>query len=164
MKLVLKRLLAASVLAVALFSTTATADGIDAPKVSNMTPKEFLAYHADVAKKLDSRSYEHVDNEQRRDVASAQAEIKSVLDGKRSMDELTDAQRIELFNAHEHVVSILNDAELDRRICKRVKKIGSNRGELVCTTKRAMQARNADKTQFRRTRACTPGSYGCFGQ
>jgi hypothetical protein len=162
MKPVLKRLLAAVVLAVA-FAVPAMADGIDAPKVSNMTPKEFLKFHNDVARKLESKSYEHVDNERRRDVASAQAEIKSVLNGKRSMDELSDAQRIELFNAHEHVVSILNDAELDRRICKRETKIGSHRGELVCTTKRAMQARNADKANFRRTRACSPGSVGCFG-
>lgn len=162
MKPVLKRLLAAMVLAVA-FATPVTADGIDAPKVSNMTPKEFLRYHSDVARKLESKSYEHVDNERRRDVASAQAEIRSVLDGKTTMDELTDAERIGLFNAHEHVVSILNDAELDRRICKRETKIGSHRGELVCTTKRAMQARNADKAGFRRTRACNPGSVGCFG-
>ena len=162
MKPVLKRLLAALVFAVA-FSTPALADGIDAPKVSNMTPKEFISYHATVAKKLETKSFEHVDNEQRRDVASAQAEIKSVLDGKSSMEELSDAERIELFNAHEHVVSILNDAELDRRICKRVKKIGSNRGELVCTTKRAMQANNVDKAQMRRTRNCSPGQAGCYG-
>jgi hypothetical protein len=152
---VLKRLLAASTLLVA-FSP-----GIDAPKVSNMTPREFLSYHASIARKLETKGFAHVDNEQRRDVAKAQAEIESVLDGKRSMDELSDAERLELFNAHEHVIAIMNDAELDRLICKREKKVGSHRGELVCHTKRQLQEARADKAQFRRTRTCTPGQAGC---
>ena len=163
MKLMLMRLLAASALLFA-FAAPAFAGGIGAPKVSNMTPKQFLSYHSDVARKLGTKSFEHVDNRQRRDVEKAQSEIRTVLKGKKSMQELNDAQRLKLFNAHEHVVSILDDAELDRRICKRQSKIGSRLGELVCTTKRQMEdAKNADKGGMRRTRTCETGSLGCAG-
>ena len=156
-----KRLLSASALLVAL-SMPALADGIDAPRVSNMTPKEFLAFHAKVDKKLESKSYEHVDNEQRRNIEEAQDQIESVLTGKSSMDQLSDDERLKLFNAHEHVVAIMNDAELDRRICKREKKIGSHRGELVCHTQRQLdEERQLNRNRMQRTRICQ--GLGCGG-
>jgi hypothetical protein len=162
MKNMLARAAAIAMLLVC-FTAPASADsaGIQAPRVSNMTVTEFLAFHHKLAAKLDSRPYEHVDNEQRREVADAQGDIKRLLEGKSSMDELTEAERASLFNAHERVVAVMNDAELDRMICKREQKIGSHRGELVCRTQRQIRdEREAYRRNNQRTRTCLPG-VGC---
>lgn len=162
MKHAIARLAAAAVLLIA-FGGSALADstGISAPRVKNMTVQEFTAFHAKLSDKLDTKAYAHVDNEQRRRFDAAQADIRSLLDGKASMAELTEDQRASLFNAHERVVAVMNDAELDRMICKRVQKIGSHRGELQCRTQRQIRdERESYQANKRRTRVCS-GGLGC---
>ena len=60
------------------------------------------------------------------------------------IDQRTHEQQIELYNAQNLVAGILTDAELDRPLCKREKRVGSNMATTVCTTKRQMDMHKDD--------------------
>ncbi len=153
---------------VLLFATSAafadsSSDGKVAPVLQNMSVQEFLAFHNTLDKKLDTRDYNHVSNADREAIAKAQAEIRETLNGHTDIKELDDAARLRVFNAHERVVALWDDAEDNRTICERRKKVGSHRPELVCTTvAERRNARDAAKTMRLAPNTCD-GNCGAGG-
>lgn len=101
----------------------------------------FLEQQRDVREDFQhSKKFKHVDAAAKARLYRAQDEIFVLLEGKRSVDELSTDQRIALFNAQETVSTVLLDAELDREVCKREKMVGSHRATLVCLTVREQRA------------------------
>ena len=79
----------------------------------------------DVAKYLDhqrdlredfrySKKFKHVDNENKERLYKAQDEVFMLLEGRKSVDELSPDQLIALYNAQGTINAVLTDAELDR--------------------------------------------------
>jgi hypothetical protein len=123
---------------VAAVATAATAT-VATPKLQNMTAQEFLDYHASLQRDLQSRKFEHVSNRDRLAIEAAQGEIRAALAGQADMQALTPEARVAVFNAHEKVVAIMNDANLDRVTCKREHQLGSHRPRTVCFTERELR-------------------------
>ena len=123
-------------LAALLFSGIALADNNAPAPVVIRDVAKFLDYQRDLRDDLKSSKFRHLRESKRQEVFEAQDQMFALLQGKRSIEELSHEQQIELYNAQHLVAGIVTNAELDRPICKREKRIGSNRAETVCTTKR----------------------------
>ena len=126
----------AAAIALAFASTTALADtaGSEVPQLSNMTAVEFLAFHSDLSQELKTKRYNHISNSALDEIATEQNKIRSLVGTHSTMDELSERDRLEVFNAHQRVVAIVEGAEDDRVICKRVKPTGSHRPISQCQT------------------------------
>jgi hypothetical protein len=134
-----------------------------APTLQNMTVEEFLAYHAKLNSELETKQYDYVKDGKRRDIEKAQTTIRARLSGHQSMSELDDDARLAVFNAHEQVIAIMKDAELDKVTCKKLHQIGSRRPKLVCETERERRAiAERARGERVRNRACTDG-LACSG-
>ena len=82
-----------------------------------------------------------------------------VLEGKRSIAELTEAERVRVFNSQEVVNGILAKRDSERLVCQRRLLPGSHRKETVCETYGEQMARikgsreNIERNN-RRVQAC----------
>jgi hypothetical protein len=63
-----------------------------------------------------------------------QAALLTLLEGKQSADELSEPQRVEVFNTLEWIEATINQQPDERMICRRERTIGSNRLTRVCRT------------------------------
>jgi len=158
----MRQFIATTILALALTlgagatASAASIDGTTTPKLSNMSVAEFLDFHAKVARDLQTKQYEHVNERNRELVAKEQKRIRDTLYGRQSLADLEELDRMAVFNAHESVVAIINDAELDKVTCRRQHKMGSRMPQTVCTTARERkQLQDESRTSFTRTRACS---------
>jgi hypothetical protein len=158
--MILRSLALAAVLAFALptFSVSHAA----APAVNNMSVQEFLAFHDDVAGKVNTRDFEALSRSERSELTAAQAEIRAALAGKQSMSDLDDAGKLVVFNAHEKVVALVNKAEDERLVCVQKKRLGSHRHTLECrTVAQIREERESARGERMRIRTCDPASGGC---
>jgi hypothetical protein len=131
-------------LAALLASGAAAADNHPAKPVVIKDVAGFLDHQRQLRDDLGTRKFRHLGASQRRELLDAQEKVFALLEGKRSIEQLSHEQQIELYNAQHVIASIVSDAELDRPICKREKRIGSNRSETVCTTKRSLAAQRSE--------------------
>jgi hypothetical protein len=139
------RLIAAALLLCCGSATTALAssnDGIkpayftQSPTLSNMSAADFLAFHDQVAKTLTQRSYAFVDERAREKIASAQQDLRSALRGVSDIGAIDDDTRRQVFDAHERVVAVLNQAEGNRVVCTKEHQVGSHFPKTLCMTVR----------------------------
>jgi hypothetical protein len=119
----------AAVAALMWMSNVALADKLE---LTNVDVDGMLAYHAELAEVLRTRDYKHISMRDRQEIDRAQSLIRSRLEGKSTMSELTEAGRLDVFNAHEHVVALVEEAEDDRLVCDRRKVAGSHTMQTVC--------------------------------
>ncbi|HZH43200.1 MAG TPA: hypothetical protein VEY50_03835 [Lysobacter sp.] len=99
--------------------------------------------------------YGSLDEKKRQALFDHQDKVTRLLEGKRSVDDLSQTDRIAVFNSLEAIESIVNDAEDDRMVCERVKPVGSNRPKTVCmTVAERRAAREAANHMHRRDQAC----------
>lgn len=132
-------------LAALLFSSgVALADNNAASAVVIDNVPKFLDHQRDLRDELESPKFRHIGSTNRQKLLAAQDELFVLLDGKRSVEELTHEQRIKVYNAQHLIAGIITNAELDRPICKREKRVGSNMAQTVCTTKRQKDAHYDD--------------------
>jgi hypothetical protein len=68
------------------------------------------------------------------ELLSRQSELLAVVDGKRSSDDLSEKERLQVFNNLEWIEAAINNAEDERMVCNREKTLGSNRAQKVCKT------------------------------
>lgn len=137
----------------------ASIDGSTAPKLSNMSVEQFLDYHTKLSRDLNSKKYDYVNRNNRDRIAKQQASIRELLSGHQSMSELNEVDRLAVFNAHESVVAIMNDASLDKVTCRRQHKMGSHRPETICTTAREQRLKSDEsRDQFVRPKTCASGA------
>lgn len=148
----------------ALFTAgTAAADSAPTP-VRIDSVSRFLDQQRDLRDDLKSSKFRHLRHDQRKRLLAAQDEMFTLLEGKRSVNELSHDEQIELYNAQHLVAGIITDAELDRPICKREKRVGSNMSQTVCTTKRQMDShRNEVQSNMRAPKTCDWSVSACGG-
>jgi hypothetical protein len=149
--------------AVLAFATSAAADNAtQAPAIVIKDVARFLDYQRDVRDDVESSKFKHMDESSKERLFAAQDEIFGLLKGRKSIDELSHEQQIELYNAQNLVAGILTDAELDRPVCKREKRVGSNMATTVCTTKRQMGLHKDDMQRaLHAPRACNWNESRC---
>ena len=141
---------------------SAFADNQSSPPVVIKDIAKFLDYQRDLRDDLDTRKFDHLRAASRQQLMKAQDEVFALLEGRRSVEELSHAEQIELYNAQHLIAGIITDAELDRPICKREKRVGSNRAETVCTTKRARdEHKNEVQRNMRAPKTCDWGQGAC---
>lgn len=78
--------------------------------------------------------FEHMPIATRTRLLEKQAALLTLLEDKQSTDELTEPQRLEVFNTLEWIEAAINQDPGERMICRRERTIGSNRMTRVCRT------------------------------
>lgn len=101
----------------------------------------------------------------REQLLSKQETLLSMLEGKQTTADLSEAQRIEAFNTLEWIESAINDEDQERMVCIREKTIGSNRVTRTCRTESQWaEARERAREQLSRGGACADlGQVACTG-
>jgi hypothetical protein len=66
------------------------------------------------------------------ELLSRQSAVLTVIDGQTSSDELSEEERLLVFNDLEWIEVAINKADSDRMVCTREKALGSNRMQRVC--------------------------------
>lgn len=105
-----------------------------APQISNMSREEVLAYHVKLEKDLDTKAYQHIKDRDRETINASQSHIRSILDKVTTLEQLSEDQRLAVFNEHEKIGALLNSRESERLVCEKVYKTGSHRPEVQCQT------------------------------
>lgn len=100
------------------------------------TPQQIIAAQDALKLRVERGEGEFKDlqKDDRARLFASQSTVYRLLDRKDTIDALSAPQRVELVNALESINAITAQAEDDRRICERVKKLGTNRIENVCMT------------------------------
>ncbi|HQW64168.1 MAG TPA: hypothetical protein PLZ17_05605 [Pseudomonadota bacterium] len=145
-----------------LFSTCTLAQGAAAgtePSPTDMSPAQFLAWHDQLAQDLRTRRYDYVNAAHLAEISRAQGTIHRLLDGKQSLDELSADQRAELAAANAEIHASLDDAKLDKKVCKQQHVVGSRRPRQVCQSERERRelAEQSQRNMMDRG-ACREGS------
>jgi hypothetical protein len=81
-----------------------------------------------------SGRFEHMPIATRTRLLEKQATLMALLEGKQSADELSEPQRLEVFNVLEWIEATINQTPDERMICRRERTIGSTRLTRVCRT------------------------------
>ncbi len=79
-------------------------------------------------------NYAHFSDEERREIFARQDDVLAAIEGRQSIDELNNDERVRLANALSAVDAAVGKAEDNRMICERIKPIGSNRPQNKCMT------------------------------
>ena len=80
---------------------------------------------------------------------------------RQSLDELDADSRSKVFAAHQSVLAIMDDAELDKVTCKREHVMGSRMGKSVCTSERQRrEASESSRDAMMRNRNCSGADCG----
>jgi len=83
--------------------------------------------------------YKDMPQSTRNQLLTKQDDLFSMLDGKRTTDELSEQQKIQAFNTLEWIEATVNQAEDEQMVCERRPILGSNRKERVCRTMAQMK-------------------------
>lgn len=78
--------------------------------------------------------YKDMPDPTRVELLSRQAELLTMLVGKRTAADLTEEQQMQAFNTLEWIEAAINNADDERVICRREKILGSTRTTRVCRT------------------------------
>lgn len=84
--------------------------------------------------------YKNMPTSTKKELLSRQSEVLTVVDGKTSADELSEEERLQVFNNLEWIEAAINNAESERMVCTREKPLGSNRVQRVCKTMAQIEA------------------------
>ena len=129
----------------ALATTAAASDGVDAQLDLRTS---FAAQRSAILAALqDGKTYSEIKAEDGRQVRASLDRIAGLLDGRPSVESLSEAEKVKVFNEQEVVNTILTRARADSRVvCTRERRVGSHRTSSVCYTV-AERRRMHDQTQ-----------------
>ena len=119
-------------------------------------PADFAAQRAAVeAEMVEGGRFAEISDKARADVAAAFDRMQVVLEGKATMDDLRQDDRVALINDQELINALLTQAKIDSRmVCKRERRVGSHRLTSTCRTaaewKRASEQSRED-IEYRRS-------------
>jgi len=118
---------------------------------TKLEPANFDALAKAIAFELEPGGrFEFVLPEERSTIAVALDRMRKLLDGKGSITELRETEKVALINAQEEINAILTRRDSERLICARRELPGSHRKISVCETYGEQQARkNNMKDQTR---------------
>lgn len=89
-------------------------------------------------------------------------EMEELLEGRESIDELAEHERLRLINAQGHANAILIQNDGHRLVCERITPVGSHRPVKQCTTVAERRRASEDSRRFleqnRPRRVAVPGS------
>ncbi|MCE3002580.1 MAG: hypothetical protein LW860_07755 [Xanthomonadaceae bacterium] len=139
----LASLLFAAVVSVAL--PALASDGVfadRAPSVADIPVTEFLAFYDEIDQRAAKGEFKDLSRGDREALDAAQSRIRATVSGKQRMTELSEPQRLTVFNDHQRVVALLDKAEESRVICEQVKRVGSHRHSVEC---RSVAERRRDR-------------------
>lgn len=99
--------------------------------------------------------YENLPEAKRNELMARQDRMLTMIEGKQSADDLSEGQKLELFNTLEWIEATVNRAEDGRMVCEVRKILGSNRRERVCRTVAQIRAeREHAREQLERGGMC----------
>jgi hypothetical protein len=78
--------------------------------------------------------YARMATDKRDELIVRQDRLFKLLEGKKTSDELGESERLEAFNELEWIEATINQEPDERMVCRREKKLGSNRISQVCRT------------------------------
>lgn len=96
----------------------------------------------------------------RAELIARQESLLRMLDGKRSVDELDEAQRALVRNELEWIAEATGKRDEGRLVCKQERRIGSNRSHRVCRSAAQIE-REREEARRQMSGACSPGQAGC---
>lgn len=95
--------------------------------------------------------YKDLPSNTRSELLAKQSLLFRLMEGKQSTNDLSEEQRMEVFNTLEWIEAAVNNAEDERLICERRQILGSTRKERVCKTAAQLRAeREATREQLDR--------------
>jgi hypothetical protein len=105
--------------------------------------------------------YKDLPESKRDELLTKQAFVLRTIEGKRTSDDLSQNERMDVFNALEWIEAAINDADDERMVCKLEKSTGSNRHVRVCKTVAQMreERENARRTMMQGQRC---GDLSCI--
>ena len=145
-----------------LFASLAICAGlVFAPAIAADTPSLDLdavrAQQAEIraGARAASGIYENLPEAKRNELVSRQDRMLAMIQGKQTADDLSESEKLELFNTLEWIEATVNRAEDSRMVCEVRKIIGSNRRERVCRTAAQIRAeREFAREQLERGGMC----------
>lgn len=94
--------------------------------------------------------YAHVTATERTRVDTRLGEMESLFQKSAAVDQMSDDDKLRLFNYQEEVNAILAERDSERLVCKNVKPIGSNIPVKQCMTAGEMEARRRNDVDYLR--------------
>ncbi|MEO8011734.1 MAG: hypothetical protein ABI650_08840 [Dokdonella sp.] len=105
-------------------------------------------------------AYRAMSPAERAEIVRRQDEVLALIDGKQSLDELNDPDKVAAFNSLEWIKAKITDSEDQRVICERARPVGSNRVERICATVAERRAnQEAAETALRNRPLCGGEDY-----
>lgn len=139
------------VVALAFMAPPAWASQVDVAEGKGTLAQQRAAIEAEIR---DGHDYAEITSDQLQKARGLMDRMEGLLGGHQPT-ELTERERVELFNLQDEVNQILLAAEEDsRRICRREKPTGSHRSQTVCRTvaeRKRMQEESQDHLRARTT-------------
>jgi hypothetical protein len=129
----MRKVVAVACLVAGLFASTAGAnDAIDIQS----TPAQIRAAQDGIKQAIEKKEgvYKELSAHEKQRILDEQQVLYRALEGKDSIDALNGPQKIQIANALESIAALVSRAEDDRKVCERVKVLGSNRPQNVCMT------------------------------
>jgi hypothetical protein len=119
----------------------------DAPSLRGMTRADYLAFRESIPT---SAEYTSLARRKRDSIDIELAKIDELMSRGVEPDALNEQQKLELFNAHESVVAILNRDE-SRTVCKKRQEVGSRVPVVECRSSSERDAmRSKSQEELRR--------------
>lgn len=100
--------------------------------------------------------YAHVTPTERTRVDTRLVEMEGLFQKYPAVDQMSDDDKLKMFNYQEEVNAILAHRDSERLICKNVKPIGSNIPVKQCMTAGEIEARRRNDTDYLRRTQQTP--------
>jgi hypothetical protein len=121
-----------------------------------MNIPQFLAHQERLRQDLqESSKFAHLDNQSKQRIYDSQEVLFTLLRDKNSIGELSDDERLQVFNAQNVIAAVLDDAEADRPICVQAPRLGSHLHNIDCWSKREREAqRDSARHKLIETRPC----------
>lgn len=140
----------------------ATAERADAAAAEIRDVGDYLRGMRDAVDLAKKGEYGKIDRKQRKTLDTSYDRLHALLDGRDSPMELSLDKRIEVLNAQEAIVSILDRHPKDTMICRRKQATGTRIPATECLTiaQREARARNARESMDRMAKPnpCVSGS------
>ena len=123
--------------------------GINQPADSILTQVDKIHLEA----KSGKRGWDNISAEKKTQFTTARERVVALLDGKKSPTQLEDAERTELATALDTINTLAKEADDERMVCTREKKVGEFRPTETCMTvaeRRRLREASQDSERNRR--------------
>lgn len=150
------RLLAGACLSSVLFVAACATQGPGHITPEKVTIPEFRLYLADLREAVNEGVPREFNDKEMREFNRINMRLLSLTDGRDSIDEMSDDERLALYNAQEELQSILIGKREDQVICRKRHTVGTNFKRTQCYTRREWDQMSYHGSEFVRQRHVAP--------